>query len=279
MTSPHVRVGVDADVFVRDYLVPRRPVVLGDVSGLAPGARPWSPERLKAELGDRELHVAEDGRTVSLGRALRKIARTQRLGEDTSALPYTRNVWLLEALPELGDEVVEPFFARPNLLIDSELRELTPKEWKPWRELFISAPGVLYPEVHVDTHGTHAWLCQMWGAKRCYFWPPRNDDLASRVRDTFLQIDVGPTTDLSSVFEHAPPVIVDLRAGQTALVPAGWWHTTVTLELSITVSGNFLSPSCVDDFFEFARIDDKVDRTDYSAVEPDVKKLARQGAG
>jgi histone arginine demethylase JMJD6 len=276
VADPHVRVGVDADAFLREYVIPRRPVVLADLSGLAAQASAWSPERLRSELGTRELHIPEDERTVSLGAALRKIARTERAGDDTSALPYTRNVWLLEALPELGEEVVEPFFASPNLLRSPPLRGVVPDEWAPWREFFVSAPGVLYPEVHVDTHGTHAWLCQMWGAKRCYLWPPRSTGLTERVQDTLQQVDVTPHTDLETLFEHAAPVVVDLHAGQTAFVPAGWWHTTVTLELSVTVSGNFLSPWSVDDFFEFARLDDNEKGRAYGALQAPVRQLAEE---
>jgi hypothetical protein len=200
------------------------------------------------------LHVVEDDREFGVAAYFRKVARAERSG-GRLLVPYARNVWLRETFPELLDEVREPFFTEGNLFVQQPLRDRVPAEWRPWRELFISAPGVRYPEIHADTHGTHAWLGQVWGQKRVYLWPPRHIELDERVRDTMFQRLVDADTDLERVFDHAPPVQLTLRAGQTAFVPAGWWHTTETRELSITVSGNFLTPDTLDDFFAFSRLD------------------------
>jgi|GEM_PF-1892161 len=231
----------------------------------------WSLSSLAADFAHQRVvtshtqdrrfaRLLDDDGGLRLDRLLRRMARLHKQGR-THDLPYLRNVWLRESFSSLVADVQLPdVIVGDNALMHPQLRPHVPEMWTPWLEFFISYPGVVYPEVHVDTHHTHAWLWQVQGKKRAYFWPAKidvdpwqktasdDDTRVQRIDNSFEQVAIGEDADLQTLFDHAEPVVVDLPAGHIALVPAGWWHTTQTLEPSITLSGNFVSPDVVRDF-------------------------------
>ncbi|MCP4501616.1 MAG: hypothetical protein GY822_16785 [Deltaproteobacteria bacterium] len=233
---------------------------------------PWSLSMLKSRFSQRALHppmtedprfsrLLDDDKSLPFGRFLRRLRRLEEK-EALTDLPYLRNIWLCNDFPELVGEV-EPMVKvlGNNFLSHPLLADVIPNVWQRWIELFISPRGVRYPEVHVDTHHTHAWLAQLEGTKRVSFWPPKTKPAtrcgwseiedatrSQRIDESELQIDVDEHTNLDKVFSHAPPFEVLLEAGNLAIIPAGWWHTTETLETSLTLSGNFVGPDNLRDF-------------------------------
>lgn len=183
------------------------------------------------------------------------------MGEQTSLLPYLRNVWLRRSFPELVSEVRLPPFLEDNLLDHPRLARLTPDLWLPWIELFISPPFVRYPDVHVDIALTHAWMAQVSGKKRIYLWPPKTYNVvprehgwpeessrAERIADNQIAIQIDERSDLTRLFRHSRHTVLDLDEGQIAFIPAGWWHTAETVTPSISLSGNFVGPDNFEDF-------------------------------
>lgn len=194
--------------------------------------------------------------TVPIGRYIRKVMRSSSADDDR---PYLRNLWLLETFPELASSVQLPAaLLEQNVLAHASLAPSLPREWNPWIELFLSPEGALYPEVHVDAHQSHAWLAQISGVKEIIAWQPRVErkgarwtatEIEQRVQDGRIQFLVDGNTSFEDLFDHTRPIRLRLEPGEMAVIPAGWWHTALSVSASVTLSGNFVSPDVAELFF------------------------------
>jgi len=265
----------DSSSFYRDFVLPRKPaVVRGGVSDWNAIER-WTPEFFREEFGDRKIPSGK----VSIGSCssgegsttFSKYLDELQAAEDDQRVPsiYLRNAWLQELLPELSDDAPIPSLAQPNWLEDQQvLGLLDPRcaPWASWREFFLSGSGVRYPHLHFDYCLTHAWMAQVLGTKQVYLWPPLQGQtflyLGRQLRPVVETTIVTQEADLNTLMAHAEPISVMLNPGDLAFVPAGWWHTTETTSLSITVSGNFVNDSNWKAFLVLARHEGLLDLSD-----------------
>jgi hypothetical protein len=112
-----------------------------------------------------------------------------------------------------------------------------------WRWLLVGHPGAGFG-MHVDPNATHAWNTLLRGRKRWAFLPPGtppevaapDDDCAPPAREWFAS--ALPRLRAAGV----EPLLLEQAAGETVLVPSGWWHTALTVgeEVSVAVTANFL---------------------------------------
>lgn len=231
--------------FVDRYLRPRLPVVLHRAIADWPAVRRWTPEFFRSEFGALSIRVdSDDAQAIhefNLGEYIQFATDGKTAG---SRLPYVRNVWLNETFPSLrGDVGLLPFMT-PNWFAMSPLRDLiglvSGPNWQDWLEFFFSAAGRRFPFVHRDICMTHAWCAQIFGRKRFWAWAP------SPLRSG--QSFPCGRGDLASLFPDARPQTGTITAGDLLFVPAGWYHTTESETVSITLSGNFVNASNWDDF-------------------------------
>lgn len=227
--------------FESDYVRPRRPAVVRGGVATWPAIGRWTPAYLRDRHGEARIALDEgDDAAIefSLGEYL---ALLEEDPDDVEPLPYLRNVFLRDALPDLVADVSPLPFAAHDWLRREPLASLvraTQPDWIDWCELFISQAGTRFPSVHVDRYATHAWCAQVFGRKRYFLWPP---DDAFRATPCLGE-------DLASLLPHARPAQVDVGPGDLVFIPARWPHTAESLTTSITTSGNFVVESNGDEF-------------------------------
>lgn len=235
-TSIEYRSGLSLRQFVREYQVPRRPVVLTDATR-SWAARNWSPQLLKERIGHRRVTI----RTQSGPREYHFDELTDLILSSSAArpAPYARNIDVHRELPELSADIsprVE--FATPDWKSSRMLGQdfLFPDGLE---ELFFGGKGASFPVLHVDYFGMDGFVNQLYGEKEFILFPPdqgaflyptRDDRLFSALNDL-----EDPDLEQFPLFAHARPMVFTLRPGDTLYMPNGWWHTTRMLSPSITV--------------------------------------------
>lgn len=231
--------------FSQRYLFPRLPVVLRGAAAAWPALGRWTPEFLRQHFGSQSIRVdSDDAQAVhefNFGEYIQFASDGLTPGH---RLPYVRNIWLADQFPSLVADVATCPFMTPNWFGESPLREIVAESsgghWPQWLEFFFSPRGRRFPFVHIDTCMTHAWCAQIYGQKKFWLWAPAAERNGKRYPCL--------RSDLVTFFADALPLTGTISAGDIVFVPAGWYHTTESETVSITVSGNFVNESNWDDF-------------------------------
>lgn len=91
--------GISGEALYRDFVEPRRPVIVEDACAAWAAHGRWSLDDLEARFGDRAITL--DGQATTLGAVLRAI----RESSPDAPAPYLRECYLPETLPELLADV------------------------------------------------------------------------------------------------------------------------------------------------------------------------------
>ncbi len=244
------RAGLSHRQFMREYMLPLKPLILTNTAADWPALGKWTPAFLAERYGDREVQAQKT--RYRLGEAIERITRSTV----HAPAPYVHNVDISKDLPELLTDLGPLPCHRPNWLS---------RWWFPARdplaffELFIGGPGATFPSLHFDNYHIHAFLTQVYGEKEFICFPPAQSPYlypgtGKRYNTSQLADIEHPDLQQFPLFAKARPVRFTLRPGETIFVPAGWWHTTRMQTVSITVSMNTANWSDWDLF-----------RTDYCA--------------
>lgn len=244
------RAGLSYAEFRREYLLPRRPVILTDALRGMPACSRWTPSYLAERLGRRPIYT-DDG-WVDAESFLQAIADS---GAAEGRIPFLRERPLPWMLPELIEDLQPyPVYAGPNWL------EYPFARWAdPFRRGFgamlsrlsqmdinVTGAGVRFPLLHLDRYGVHALIMQWYGEKEVFVFDPEQtpflyvDDSgeASAVRDM-----ENPDLQRFPLFAQARMQRVRLRPGEALFNPSGWWHSTVTRDVSIATVISFANDS------------------------------------
>lgn len=223
--------------FMNEFVYPQRPVII--TGGLDMWkAKDWNLQILKEKIGPKEFSFRTEQGTKNaiFSEMIDQISDSNPL----SPAPYLRNMDLLKIFPELKEDV------SPNLLyMKNNWRDhwMWPKNWpkdvsQDLLELFISAKGVSFPKLHIDYWGMDGLIAQLHGSKEFILFPPEDsaylypsieNPLVSTVTD-FINPDFNKFPELAKTTQYR----FELKAGDLLYNPR-WWHTTKTLETSITI--------------------------------------------
>jgi hypothetical protein len=226
--------------FRREYLYQKKPVVITDAIDSWSARSLWTFDFFKSFYGDVETRVYRyDPATQFTAGAIRNV----RLGDhidnvqryDWSAYPYyLRDDWrLIHEHAELRThyEKLEYFF---------DWFQLFPEFMRmPYPRLFIGPRGAITP-LHVDVWRTHAWLTQFVGRKRWILFPPDQEHL---LYGCSVRVDE-PDFAKHPLFRAAKPVEATVGPGDTIFVPTGWPHYVVSLDATLSLTGNYMGPGC-----------------------------------
>jgi len=242
------RSGLSYAEFVREYLLPRKPVIITGVMDECPARRKWTPDYFRERFGERRLPTASGEMTM------REIVDGVRHpnGEHT---PFLRESPIAWWLPELmADLAPYPCYAHPNWLSYPFAR------WADVRrsgyasrltrigqpELNLSAANMRFPTLHVDLFRTHALIMQWYGAKKVFIFPVEDTRYLYRKRGEWVSeiTDVEhPDLEKFPDFAKAHMTEFTLQPGEAYFNPTGWWHTTRTEDVSIGTAMSFANAS------------------------------------
>jgi len=219
--------------FYEHYLSTRTPVIFTGLSEAWPAPRKWTWAFLKKAYGATYVVVSmRGGKTtrMPLGRYIDYVQRPQDY--DVRGKPYLRDWNFMRGQPELAKDFEDPFFADDWL-------ELVPPRIRPdFRWIYIGPDGS-GTRFHIDTSGTHAWLCQLIGAKRWIMYPP------GEVPEEYLfAADLfRPNYARFPKLKHARRWHATLEPGEVIFVPYGWQHQVRNVGPSLSLTANYVDAS------------------------------------
>ena len=229
--------------FKHEYLYPQKPLVITDATAGWAATQKWTFEFFRTTYGDYPVRVYRyDQEQEFRGDAI----------VETTIRDYVDNV-------SSKNWSEYPFYLRDNwrLLHDhSELKAdyREAKYFFDWYRLFPSALRMPYPRVflgpkgavtplHSDVWGTHAWLAQLVGRKRWILFSPDQVDLHYGCKVRVDAPDLGKYPRYAQVH----PIETTLAPGDTIFVPSRWAHWVVSLDATISLTGNYMAYGCFSD--------------------------------
>lgn len=252
------------EVFHREYVVPRRPVIITNLFEGQPIERINTPEAAEKELGGVPLEIQSEYSTVATGRG-------NALMRATTVRDYLRFVEENPDTPLMCTEYATPAriaaqFRLPDLCTqDARVLELPeilnlPKRWGDHDLLsntFFGNKGN-FAHTHYDGDHRQVILYQVFGRKRVMlFQPPAGSKLG--ITDSFMQgfggVEIERMTEQqkSELVDYAEGYEAVLEPGEAVYMPMLIWHYLEYLDTGMSVNlrfgrtryGRFL---CIDNF-------------------------------
>lgn len=270
---------VDPDTFSQGFLAAGRPLVSRGCLSRWSWRPPWDPAELARLFAGQRVPLYD---TLFSLRGLSTFdAYVQRYtnGAAGEAPPYLRWFarqsdhrlpWADEAFAALASSWSMPeWLPRSGYVLPRSAGELdSARDAFPARGLFVCGPGGR-TRLHADPWGSDACLCQVTGDKRLTMFSP---DAAELLSDGASVIDLDAPDDgaFPRWREARPDVDEILHPGDAAFIPGGWLHTAVALQMSVSITWNFVHESHRDGFDAFLR--------DYRGDDPTLSYFGVAGA-
>lgn len=244
--------------FAAEYLYPLKPVIVTDALRGWQALKRWTPAFFKQEFGNMRFRVNEDsnqhagykGNETGTEFTMAGFIDRVLASTDENPAPYFRNRVLYDLFPSLKQDIEPlPEYLLPNWLPDRYLvrRVETILRRGAAIELFIGGKGSVFPTLHYDGAGAHAFLMQIYGCKEFIVFPP---DQERFLYPSFEQKNLSllkniehPDLKQFPLFGKAVPIKFILEPGELLFMPSHWWHTVKMLTPSVTVTANVLNES------------------------------------
>jgi histone arginine demethylase JMJD6 len=233
--------GMTYEEFATKHLFANYPVVIGDACKDWAAKHKFTPEFFKTNYSDRDVRVRNQ--VFKLG----EFIDLMMASTEENPAPYPCTLQIETDYPELLPDVTPRFsYALP----DRVHSKLLPKQLLAGAntlEIFFGSPGAMFPYVHYDYMGLHAYITQLYGQKEFtvippdqtpYVYPLANDGWVSEVSDIR-----NPDLAKFPLFAKATPVSFVVGPGETLFIPCGWWHTARSLTPTISVALDGLNAS------------------------------------
>lgn len=241
------RSGLSYAQFKRDYLDPRRPVILTDALKDCPAKARWTPDYFRERFGDRVVQTDSGPMPLT--------ALVTQMTDPDAPTPFLRERPLPWLLPEaLADLSPLPMAARPNWLAYPFARwpDLTRRGFGAMLtrlaqiDINVTGANVRFPYLHLDRFRCHALIMQWYGRKDFFvFAPSDRENIYPEKHEDISQIEDVEHVDLTRFpkFARAKMIRFTLNPGEALFNPSGWWHTTRTLDPSIATVISFANGS------------------------------------
>ena len=233
--------------FKNEYLLPRKPVIITDATAKWK-ASTWTPQFFLERYPNKML-------TTDQGEMRMEDFIDAITNNGDKPGPFLREQPLKDVFPDLVDHVQPtPSYVTPNwlggkYLVGSVTRRLN-------RESLIEVNFCgrrIFPYLHIDDLGVHAFITQHYGDKELVVYPPDQEPWLYRKPGTRFSeiVDVDhPDLQQYPLFANAKATRVVVKAGESAFMPSGWWHTTrvpgTSLSTVISLSNFSNWPDLVD---------------------------------
>lgn len=239
------RATIGSDEFLERYYAVNRPLILTDAIAHWPALKLWTPEYLKAKVGDRIVEYQGDRagdpdfernkdahrRSGPFDAFIDRIQRPDA-GNDAYITAYnsaSNRAALSVLTPDLGpiDALLDPAGPTPEGMM--------------W-----IGPAGAFTALHHDL--TNNLIVQLVGRKRLVILPASEVAYIPNDQHVFSAIPDLENTRLDpQTFQrvaNARAYIVELKAGEALFMPVAWWHQVRALDFSVTVTHtNFRWPN------------------------------------
>jgi len=230
------------DVFWRDYVQGKRPLIVRGAVSDWPALSKWTPEYFKRQFPSKMVQVSYNEQMNFSDFIDGVLAST-----DDAPGPYMYRLFVHEHLPEVLADLSPPnAYAFPR-------RYASPLMMEYWRrpdgylKLLIGGVGGRFPVMHFDGEDAHATITEIYGDKEFIVYAPEDTPYlyASPKRANHSLVDDPRNQDLHSfpLLSKATQYRGILRPGDMVFVPCRWWHTARALSPSISVGMNTLDGS------------------------------------
>jgi hypothetical protein len=248
MTEASVE-AIDTDRFVTEFLVANRPMLARGAARGWPNPPPWDLAALAERFRNHRVPLFdtlfEVNGVTTFGRYVARFTG----GAHTGVPPYLR--WFAQQTDDPMPWADEAFAAMAD--------EWSMPGWLPDRDyVFPRYPGPVnaardpFPakgfficgrdgrtRLHVDPWATDACLCQATGRKRFMMFRPGAAELLTAGADT-VDLDHPDDERFPRWREATPDFDEVLEPGDAVFIPAGWFHTAIALDDSVSVTWNFV---------------------------------------
>jgi histone arginine demethylase JMJD6 len=232
--------GLTTNDFIENYCNRGIPVVIPGAMKEWKAFEKWDASFFRDSLGDKMVPIM--GEKMKL----RDFMDTVIASDENHPSKYLNEVNIHTVFPELLTDIT-PFlqYALPDRLMSN----LMPGSWGMRNgviELLIGGKGTKFPTIHYDGFHMNTFITQIRGDKEFFLYPPDQTPYmypAEPGSNKSLVNDVHqPDLNKFPLFAKAKQQRVTVYEGDTIFLPAGWWHTTRLLTLSIAVSTNNVGP-------------------------------------
>lgn len=247
--------------FLTDYVARNRPVVVSGSLRSWNLAENWTPSHLESRFGDQIVPVYNNYFDLQTIVPLKQFF-ADNFGQNTvnaNTPPYVRwytkqfdldFCWADDPFAKLREHWSPLSFLPTDSYVLPYApagRHLTPvTDYFPAKGLFISPRGAR-TSLHYDPWESCAVLCQLYGAKRCYFYGPEQ---AKYLQNQFGTVDVTrPDHGRFPLFNMAQlGAVCTLTPGDVMYIPHGWFHQVECESDSVSLTWNFVHRTTISHF-------------------------------
>jgi cupin-like protein len=221
-------ISIDQKTFSDRYFKPLKPVVIKDVSNTWPACKKWTPEFFKDQYGDKQVKVY-DASFVAAGSNYMSSAKVIPLKNYIEQV-MTKSQDLRMFLYNIKSEI-------PELVNDIEFPSLVKGISKSFVFMFFGCKGSV-TQMHFDIDMSHVFHTAIRGKKTVYLFPYEQSKSLHRYPFTcrsYVDIEK-PDFEKFPALKKAKGYKVQIEAGDTLYIPAGYWHHFVYDEAGYSVS-------------------------------------------
>lgn len=178
---------------------------------------------------------------------------------------------------EVSQSKLARLLRRPKVVRDIDLQdEVWPQEekdkgkWPKVQYYCLMSIADSYTDFHIDFGGSSVYYHILKGKKTFFFIPPKPKHL--KAYEEWNESPQQNYTFLGNITKEC--YRVDLKEGDTMLIPSGWIHAVWTPETSLVIGGNFLTRMSFKNQFRVVEIE-KANKTPMKFRYPFFQKISK----
>ncbi|PTX44728.1 Cupin-like domain-containing protein [Christiangramia gaetbulicola] len=232
------RKDLSKEEFLQEYFIPKKPVVIEDLTKNWPAYKKWSFEYFREKAGEVVVPLY-DGKPAKGRQNSHGVAKK---------IPFKEYIDILEQ----GPTDLRMFFFNllkncPELLEDFEYPDLGVKFFKKLPVLFVGGEGSKVV-MHYDMDLANNFHFNFVGEKKVILYPPDQTGLIYKVPYSIVSMEIidmdDPDLEKYPALAQAKGFETRLKHGDALYIPSHWWHFIKyeTASLSMTLRSLPKSP-------------------------------------